>query len=106
MGSEMCIRDRAIRSPAAAKATAISSRSTCTPSATSSSETLRTPEDIDTMAFPRIAAAAEAAWSPATGASDLRTWASFRERVGGLGPLWTSLGIGFDASDEIAWSDE
>lgn len=69
-------------------------------------ETVRTLDDIDRLAFPRIAAAAEAAWSPATSESDLRTWASFRERVGGLGPLWTSLGIGFDASDEIAWSDE
>ena len=67
------------------------------------SETLRTLADIDEMAFPRIAAAAEAAWSPATGSSDLRTWASFRERVGTLGPLWTSLGIGFHASDEIPW---
>ena len=70
------------------------------------SETIRTLDDIDEMAFPRIAAAAEAAWSPATGASDLRTWASFRERVGALGPLWTSLGIGFHPSDEIPWATE
>ena len=67
------------------------------------SETIRTAAEIDTMAFPRIAAAAEAAWSPATGASDLRTWASFRERVGSLGPLWTRLGIGFHPSGEIPW---
>jgi N-acetyl-beta-hexosaminidase len=66
-------------------------------------ETLRTLDDIDEMAFPRIAAAAEAAWSPATGSSDLRTWASFRERVGTLAPLWSSLGIGFHPSDEIPW---
>jgi len=70
------------------------------------SETLRTLDDIEVMAFPRAAAAAEAAWSPATGASDLRTWASFRERVGALGPLWTSLGIGFHPSDEIPWVTE
>ena len=69
-------------------------------------ETIRTAADIDTMAFPRAAAAAEAAWSPATGAGDLRTWASFRERVGALGPLWTSMGIGFHASDEIPWVTE
>lgn len=67
------------------------------------SETLRSPDDIDTMAFPRIAAAAEAGWSPPTGESELRTWESFRERVGGLGPLWTSLGIAFHPSDEIPW---
>jgi hexosaminidase len=70
------------------------------------SETIRTAADIDTMAFPRIAAAAEAAWSPATGASDLRTWESFSERVGALGPLWTSLGIGFHPSGEIPWVTE
>jgi len=69
-------------------------------------ETIRTAADIDTMAFPRAAAAAEAAWSPATGAGDLRTWASFRERVGALGPLWTSMGIGFHPSDEIPWVTE
>lgn len=69
-------------------------------------ETIRTAADIDTMAFPRIAAAAEAAWSPATGTSDLRTWESFRERVGALGPLWTSMGIGFHPSDEIPWATE
>nr|7BWG_A Chain A, Beta-N-acetylhexosaminidase [Microbacterium sp. HJ5]7BWG_B Chain B, Beta-N-acetylhexosaminidase [Microbacterium sp. HJ5] len=70
------------------------------------SETLRSLDDIETMAFPRIAAAAEAAWSPATGASDLRTWESFRARVGALGPLWTSLGIGFHPSGEIDWATE
>ena len=69
-------------------------------------ETVRTAADIDTMAFPRIAAAAEAAWSPATGESDLRTWSSFRERVGAMGPLWTSMGIGFHPSDEISWASE
>ena len=70
------------------------------------SETIRTLDDIETMAFPRVAAAAEAAWSPATGASDLRTWESFRTRVGALGPLWTSLGIGFHPSGEIDWATE
>jgi hexosaminidase len=69
-------------------------------------ETIRTSHDIDTMAFPRIAAAAEAAWSPPTGASDLRTWESFRARVGGLGPLWSRLGIGFHPSEEIPWITE
>ncbi|MET0735504.1 MAG: family 20 glycosylhydrolase [Microbacterium sp.] len=69
-------------------------------------ETIRDLEGIDVMAFPRIAAAAEAAWSPATGSSDLRTWESFRERVGAMGPLWTALGIGFMPSDEIPWATE
>jgi hexosaminidase len=69
-------------------------------------ETVRTAADIDAMAFPRIAAAAEAAWSPATGRSELRTWSSFRERVGALGPLWSRLGIAFHPSDEIPWVTE
>jgi len=69
-------------------------------------ETIRTAADIDTMAFPRAAAAAEAGWSPRTGRSDLRTWESFRTRVGALGPLWTSMGIGFHPSEEIPWVTE
>ncbi|QKJ20127.1 beta-N-acetylhexosaminidase [Microbacterium hominis] len=69
-------------------------------------ETVRTAADIDELAFPRIASAAEAAWSPATGASELRTWESFRARVGGLAPLWRALGIGFHPSDEIDWAAE
>ena len=68
------------------------------------SETIRTLDDIDEMAFPRIAAAAEAAWSPSPEAADRRTWDSFRRRVGTLGPLWTSLGIRFHPSDEIVWT--
>jgi hexosaminidase len=66
-------------------------------------ETIHDLAGIDAMAFPRIAAAAEAGWSPATGRSDLRTWESFRERVGALGPLWTALGIGYLPTGEIPW---
>lgn len=68
-------------------------------------ETVRDLADIDALAFPRIAAAAEAAWSPATGASPDRTWESFRSRVAGLASLWRSQGIGFVAVPEIPWSD-
>lgn len=67
-------------------------------------ETTRTAADLDALAFPRIAAAAEAAWSSALGSSPLRTWESFRGRVGGLGPLWTALGIRFAAVPEIDWT--
>lgn len=65
-------------------------------------ETVATLADIDALAFPRIAAAAEVAWSPAGGAD--RTWESFRTRVGGLGPLWTTLGIRFPASEDVPWT--
>lgn len=64
-------------------------------------ETVRTPEEIDRLAFPRIAAAAEIAWSPRRGPE--RSWASFRHRVGGLAPLWSGLGIAFHASPEVPW---
>ncbi len=66
-------------------------------------ETVRTLADIDELAFPRIAAAAEAAWSPAVGASELRTWESFRERVAAQAPLWSAQGIGFHRSEGIPW---
>ncbi|MEV8266780.1 family 20 glycosylhydrolase [Microbacterium sp. NPDC076911] len=69
-------------------------------------ETVRDLDAIDTLAFPRIAAAAEAGWSPATGHSELRTWDSFRTRVGALGPMWTKQCIRFSESDEIDWSRE
>ncbi|HBS10049.1 MAG TPA: beta-N-acetylhexosaminidase [Microbacterium sp.] len=69
-------------------------------------ETVRTAADIDALMFPRIAAAAEAAWSPATGEHPLRSWESFRERVGALDGLWSALGIRFRRSPEIPWSGE
>ena len=68
-------------------------------------ETVRDLADIDALAFPRIAAAAEAAWSPPLGTTPARTWDSFRLRVGGLAPLWSASGIGFTRLPEIAWAD-
>ena len=67
-------------------------------------ETVRTAADIDALAFPRIAAAAEAAWSPPTDASPERTWDSFRHRVGAQGPRWAARGIRFHVSPEIPWA--
>ncbi|APF35278.1 family 20 glycosylhydrolase [Microbacterium paludicola] len=67
-------------------------------------ETVRDLDDIDALAFPRVAAAAEAAWSVPAGTAAGRTWESFRKRVGGLGPLWTTLGIRFPASPEVSWT--
>ena len=70
------------------------------------SETVRTLDDIDALAFPRIASAAEAAWSPAVGTSELRTWESFAARVAAMAPLWKSQGIGFTRLRGIPWSDD
>ncbi|MCC4907938.1 beta-N-acetylhexosaminidase [Microbacterium sp. cx-59] len=54
-------------------------------------ETLATEADIEAMVFPRIAAAAEIAWSAADGPE--RTWPAFRERVAVLAELWADAGI-------------
>jgi hexosaminidase len=58
-------------------------------------ETVRTLDDIDTLAFPRLAAAAEAAWSVQPYGDGERTWTSFQRRAGAQRPLWASLGIRF-----------
>ncbi len=63
-------------------------------------ETVGSLADIDWLTFPRIASAAEIAWSPRDG----RSWEDFRERVGAQAPLWRSEGIGFFESPEIDWA--
>ncbi|MEV6302629.1 beta-N-acetylhexosaminidase [Actinoplanes sp. NPDC051861] len=62
------------------------------------SETLRKLDDIEFMAFPRLAAIAELGWSPA------RDWESFRSRLGAYGPRWTNRGVGFYPSPQIGWA--
>ncbi len=56
-------------------------------------ETVRTLADLDALAFPRLAAIAEIAWSPAPGAHPARTWESFAPRVDALVPLWRGAGV-------------
>ncbi|MDR7274332.1 beta-N-acetylhexosaminidase [Catenuloplanes atrovinosus] len=62
------------------------------------SETLRTLDDIEFMAFPRLPAIAELGWSTT------RDWESFRTRLGAYGPRWTARGVGFHPSPQIPWS--
>jgi hexosaminidase len=62
------------------------------------SETLRDLDDIEFMAFPRLAAIAELGWSPA------RDWTSFRTRLGAYGPRWVAQGVDFYRSSQIDWS--
>ncbi|KZE89162.1 beta-N-acetylhexosaminidase [Microbacterium sp. TNHR37B] len=64
-------------------------------------ETVRDLADIDALLFPRIAAAAEAAWSPPRGSTPERSWASFRERVEALPSLWAALGFAGTSPDSI-----
>lgn len=62
-------------------------------------ETIRTEEDIQQMVFPRLAAAAEVAWSP--GAS--RSWESFRERLADLATRWDADGLAYGRIDGVPW---
>jgi hexosaminidase len=63
------------------------------------SETVATMMDLETLAFPRIAAIAEVAWSPQAA----RDWESFRARLGMQSPRWQALGINFYRSPQIPW---
>jgi hexosaminidase len=57
-------------------------------------ETTPTREALDQMVFPRLACAAEIAWSPRAG----RSWDDFRRRLAGLGHRWDALGVGHHRS--------
>ncbi|MDY7087140.1 MAG: beta-N-acetylhexosaminidase [Actinomycetota bacterium] len=63
------------------------------------SETLRDLDDIEFMAFPRLAGHAELGWSPAG------DWESFRTRLGAYGPRWVAQGVDFYRSPQIDWAD-
>jgi len=63
------------------------------------SETTATIRDVEFLAMPRLAAAAELAWSP----SAQHDWASFRSRLGAQAPRWTALGVNFYRAPEIPW---
>ncbi|MBL7255752.1 beta-N-acetylhexosaminidase [Paractinoplanes lichenicola] len=62
------------------------------------SETLRSLDDIEYMAWPRLAGIAELGWSPA------RDWESFRTRLGAYGPRWAARGVDFYRSPQIDWA--
>jgi len=63
------------------------------------SETLTTMDDLEYMAFPRLAGVAEVAWSPQEG----RQWTEFRTRLGAQAPRWTALGINAYWSPTVDW---
>ncbi len=64
------------------------------------SETLRTWQDVEYMAFPRLAAVAEIAWSPAAG----RSWLDFRDRLRNHGPRLTAMGVSYYESPQVPWA--
>ena len=63
------------------------------------SETLRTSADIEFMAFPRLPALMELAWSPRS----THSWTSFQQRLGAQGPRWRVMGMNYYQSRQITW---
>ena len=64
------------------------------------SETLSTMRDVEYLAFPRLAAVAELAWTP----QGQRRWDTFKVRLGAQAPRWTALGINFFRAPGIDWA--
>ncbi|MEU0002912.1 beta-N-acetylhexosaminidase [Streptomyces sp. NPDC006314] len=65
------------------------------------SETLKKPADIEYMAFPRLAGAAELGWSPAA----THDWDAYRVRLAAQGPRWDALGIPYYRSPQVSWPE-
>jgi len=63
------------------------------------SETLRTMDDVEFMAFPRLAALAEVGWSP----QSERDWDDFRARLAAQAPSLDALGVNYHRSAQIPW---
>ncbi|MCX4700532.1 beta-N-acetylhexosaminidase [Streptomyces sp. NBC_01352] len=62
-------------------------------------ETIVTGADIEYMAFPRLAGAAELGWSPAA----THDWDDYKVRLAAQGPRWDALGIGYYRSPQVPW---
>ncbi|MEU6578083.1 beta-N-acetylhexosaminidase [Streptomyces sp. NPDC046805] len=63
------------------------------------SETVTKSTDIEYMAFPRIAGAAELGWSPAA----THDWDRYKVRLAAQGPRWDALGITYYKSPQVPW---
>jgi hexosaminidase len=63
-------------------------------------ETVGTMADIEFLAFPRLAAVAELAWSP----PEALDWEDFRGRLARHGLRLTALGVNFYHSPEVDWA--
>jgi hexosaminidase len=62
------------------------------------SETLTTMADVESMAFPRLAAVAEVGWSDAH-----RDWDGFRRRLAAQAPRWESAGLAYHRAPGVSW---
>jgi len=63
-------------------------------------ETIVTMADAEFLAFPRLPAIAEIAWSEPR----RRGWDDFRNRLARQAPRWTALGINFYRSPQVPWT--
>ncbi|MEJ2707886.1 MAG: beta-N-acetylhexosaminidase [Anaerolineales bacterium] len=64
------------------------------------SETIRTMQDLEFMALPRLLSIAEVSWSPAA----TRDWESFRQRLAAHGQRLRHWKVNYYADPKIAWS--
>ncbi|MDN3022672.1 beta-N-acetylhexosaminidase [Streptomyces sp. S.PB5] len=62
-------------------------------------ETITKSDDIEYMAFPRLAGAAELGWSPAA----THDWDTYKVRLAAQGPRWEALGIDYYRSPQVPW---
>ncbi|MFF9769853.1 beta-N-acetylhexosaminidase [Streptomyces sp. NPDC014636] len=62
-------------------------------------ETVKRSADIEYLAFPRLAGAAELGWSPAAG----HDWNAYQVRLAAQGPRWDALGIHYYRSPQVPW---
>src|SRR5207244_1143625 len=65
------------------------------------SETVANIRDVEFLAFPRLAAVAEVAWSRA----DRRTWDDFKVRLGAQAPRWSALGLNYHRAPDVPWRE-
>ena len=64
-------------------------------------ETITTIDEIEEMAFPRLAAIAEIAWS----SRGERDFQDFAARLAALGRQWDALGVHYHRADGVSWLD-
>jgi hexosaminidase len=64
-------------------------------------ETIADMGDVEYLAFPRLAAVAELAWSREADTD----WGDFRKRLAAHGLRWTALGVNFYRAPEVDWEE-
>lgn len=65
-------------------------------------ETALNMDDIEYLAFPRLAGVAEIGWTPSTS----RNWDEYKVRLANHAKPWKAMGIDFYRSPKVDWADE